>query len=305
MDIENLISAAQANVAAGQSIQQVAQDVVRQAPHIHAIELITILKATVALEKAASVVSFSLDSVDPIVADAIYYAKIAVAALPQTTPSELAVALKDPQNFPQLTALQMGEVLKADGIFPQIKMQQMQDALAAAHYSPAEVSVAVAQLFPQPASYRRLGPMGAQGQMPFDDNALATTQPLTQLIIRHGNIVDSIQAFYGTPPVGTSVHGGTGGGPTILSLSDDPIIEISGFTGYWFGADYILQLTIKTRSQVYGPFGDMAYANGPKTPFALTAQDNEQIVGFFGSAAYGNNGQSVFLGSLGVIIKSR
>jgi hypothetical protein len=274
-------------------------------PQIHAAELIRVLKETMASKRAASAVSFAIDSVDPIVADAIYYAEIALIVLPKTTPSELALALKDPQNFPQLTALQMGQVLKADGVFPQITAQQMQDALIAAHYLPAEVSATIVQLFPQPISYRRLGPAGATGQMPFDDTALATTQPLTQLIVRWGNIVDSIQVFYGTPPIGTSVYGGLGGGPTTLSLGDDPITEISGFTGYWFGANYVLQLTIRTRSNVvYGPFGDMSYANGAKTPFTLKAEANEQIVGFFGSATYGDNGKSVFLGSLGAIAKS-
>jgi hypothetical protein len=291
----------QANLAAGQSLNHAAKAIVKQAPHIHVAELITVLKES---KGELDMVSFSVDSEDPIVRDAIFYAKIAVAALPETTAAQLAVALKDPRNFPQLTALQMGEVLKAEGVFPQITAQQMQEALVAAQYSAADASAAVAQLFPKPTSYRRLGPVGASGQMPFDDNAQATTQPLNQLIVRHGNIIDSIQAFYGSPSVGTPVHGGNGGGPTPVPLSGDPIIEVSGYTGYWFGADYVLQITIKTRSRTYGPFGNMDYASGVKTPFAMTAQANEEIVGFFGSAAYGNNGQSVFLGSLGVIIKA-
>lgn len=311
MNTEDLISMAQAKVAAGHSIGQIAREIVQEAPKIHVAKLVTVLKATVPIPNNAAALSFSLDSVDPIVADAIYYAQAIVFALPQTTPAEVAAALKDPQNFPQLTALQMGEVLKADGVFPNITKADMQTALSTAQYSSDDVTNAVSTLFPAPASYRRLGPMGMSGQMPFDDNNLATTQPLTQLIVRHGNIIDSLQAFYGTPPVGTAVHGGEGGGPTQvppsgnpLTLDKDPIIEISGFTGNWFGADYVLQITIKTKATSYGPFGDMQYSYGPKTPFAMTAQANEQIVGFFGSAAYGNNGQSVFLGSLGVIIKT-
>jgi hypothetical protein len=309
MNTENHISLAHTNFEAGHSIERIAQEIVRRDPDIHAVELITILKTTFASKRRdtheASMLSFGMDSVDPIVTDAIYYASITMTALPQTTPSELAVALKDPQNFPQLTALQMGEVLKAEGVFPGITAQQTQDALNAAQYAPADVSAAVNQLFPQPVQYRRIGPFGAAGQMPFDDNDLATTQPLTQLIVRCGNIIDGIQAFYGDSLVATPIHGGSGGGQNTLPLSDDPIIEVSGFTGYWFGANYVLQLTIKTRSQTYNPFGDMAYANGEKTPFTLKAEVNEEIVGFFGTATYGNNGQSIFLGSLGAIVKSQ
>lgn len=114
----------------------------------------------------------------------------------------------------------MGQVLKATGVFPTITAQQMQDALTTAQtYSPTGcLTAAIAQLFPQPTtSYRRLGPAGATGQMPFDDNSEATGgQPLTQLNIRHGNIIDHIQAYYGTPPVAAAAHGGGGGGATVV-----------------------------------------------------------------------------------------
>lgn len=299
MDNEHLIAAARTELDAGHHIDHVARNIVSQAPHIEATQLITVLKAAASQDMNA--VAFTAG--DP-VADAIYYASIAIAALPDTTPSELAIALKDPQNFPNLTALQMGQVLKANGVFPAITTQQMQVALTAAAYSPTDIATAIAQLYPQSTSYRRLGPAGTAGQMPFDDNAVATGgQPLTQLNIRHGNIIDHIQAYYGTPPVAAPVHGGEGGGPTVIPLTNDPIIEVSGYTGYWFGANYVLQLTIKTKTKAYDPLGDMAYAQSP-TPFSFRVEPNEQIVGFFGSATYGNNGQSVFLGSLGVIVKT-
>lgn len=88
-----------------------------------------------------------------------------------------------------------------------------------------------------------------------------------------------------------------------LCLTNDPIVAVSGYTGYWFGGSYVLQITIRTKSNVFGPYGDMAYAQS-STPFSFQVEANEQIVGFFGSATYGNNGQSVFLGSLGVIVKT-
>lgn len=297
---EHLIELARVDIEAGHRIDQVARHIVAQSPLIEAKQLIAVLKA--AASQDVSAVSFAAGDE---VADAIYYAAIAVAALPDTTPSELAIALKDPQNFPNLTALQMGQVLKATGVFPAITAQQMQDALTAAAYSPTDVTAAIAQLFPQPTtSYRRLGPAGATGQMPFDDNSEATGgQPLTQLNIRHGNIIDHIQAYYGTPPVAAAAHGGGGGGATVVNLTNDPIVAVSGYTGYWFGGSYVLQITIRTKSNVFGPYGDMAYAQS-STPFSFQVEANEQIVGFFGSAAYGNNGQSVFLGSLGVIVKT-
>lgn len=297
---EHLIESARVDIEAGHRIEQVAKSIVAQEPQIEAKQLIAVLKA--AASHDVSAVSFAAGDE---VADAIYYAAIAIAALPDTTPSELAVALKDPQNFPNLTALQMGQVLKAAGVFPAITAQQMQDALTAAAYSAPDAAAAVAQLFPQPTtSYRRLGPAGATGQMPFDDNTVATGgQPLTQLNVRHGNIIDHIQAYYGTPPVAAAAHGGGGGGATVVTLANDPIVEVSGYTGYWFGGSYVLQITIRTKSNVFGPYGDMAYAQS-STPFSFQVEPNEQIVGFFGSATYGNNGQSVFLGSLGVIVKT-
>lgn len=297
---EHLIELARVDIEAGHRIDQVAKHIVAQAPQIEATQLIAVLKA--AASHDVSAVSFAAGDE---VADAIYYAAIAVAALPDTTPSELAIALKDPQNFPNLTALQMGQVLKAAGVFPAITAQQMQDALTAAAYSPTDVTTAIAQLFPQPTtSYRRLGLAGATGQMPFDDNDVATGgQPLTQLNIRHGNIIDHIQAYYGTPPVAAPAHGGGGGGATVVPLTNDPVVEVSGYTGYWFGGSYVLQITVRTKSNTFGPYGDMAYAQS-STPFSFQVEPNEQIVGFFGSAAYGNNGQSVFLGSLGVIVKT-
>lgn len=239
--------------------------------------------------------------------DAIYLASLLVAAIPGITPSDVAVALKDPRNYPNLTATQMGEVLKADEVFPSITADAMRTALHVAGYADADIDQAIAQLYPAPpvtVTYRRMGPAGMQGQMPFDDNNLATAgNALTQIIVRHGNIIDSIQAFYGA--TASAVHGGEGGGPKTIPVSaSDPIVEVSGYTGYWFGVNYVLQLTLKTRSgQVSGPYGDMAYSNS-QTPFSFQVGSNEQIVGFFGSATYGDNGRMTLLGSLGVIIQT-
>ena len=250
---------------------------------------------------------------DDTVTDATYLASLLVASIPGVTPLDVANALKDPRNYPSLTAYQLGTVLKAPNVFPDITQQQMQDTLTQVTcsgspcYTSADVQAAINQLYPAPPvepTYRREGPAGRQGQMPFDGTDAANGQTITQLIVRNGNIVDNLQVFYGNPPQATSSHGGTGGGSTTITIpAGDVLTGVSGYTGTWFGGNYVLQLTFTTRNgQTYGPYGNMQYSSG-QTAFNFTVGADEQIVAFFGSATYGNNGKSVFLGSLGVTIR--
>jgi hypothetical protein len=202
--------------------------------------------------------------------------------------------------YPALAAVDAGRLLMAPGVFPGIDANGMTAALTAAAFAPGDVSAAVAQLFPPPVQTTSFPPVGGGG-VPFDDTAaaLANGKPLTRIRIRSGNIVDSIQAFYGDTEL--PAHGGTGGGVTDIVLGPgDGIDSMKGFWGTWFGGTYVLMLVFRTYSgKTYGPFGDMAFA-GSRNPIYFTAPAGQSLLAFTGTVAAGNNGQSQFLGSFGI-----
>jgi hypothetical protein len=153
---------------------------------------------------------------------------------------------------------------------------------------------------------RPVPPVGGGGA-PFDDTAAAVAlgQPLSRIRVRSGNIVDAVQAFYGSAASAFPSHGGTGGGATDVVLDPgDAVTGVSGYWGSWFGGVYVLQLTLATRAgRSYGPFGDRAYA-GPGTAFSFQAAPGESLLAFAGAVGMGNNGQSQYLGSLGVAFQA-
>ena len=136
----------------------------------------------------------------------------------------------------------------------------------------------------------------------FDDTPIigaAGFPPITQLVIRSGEVLDAIQATntgkYTDPgkvpptvPLTYTLeqHGGSGGTASVITIDPkDPINSISGYTGTWFGWNVVLQITLQTQSgKSFGPFGTMANATG-KTPFAFTAPAGQSIVAFSGSTA--------------------
>lgn len=87
---------------------------------------------------------------EDIVQDAIFFANLTVGAIPTSTPTEIAVALKDPRNYPGLTAWQMSEVLHDPTVFPALTAAQLTDALTACGYPAADVTAAVEKMFPRP-----------------------------------------------------------------------------------------------------------------------------------------------------------
>lgn len=227
-------------------------------------------------------------------------------ARPQVTASDLAQALHSSGVYPNLTAYQMGLVLKAPKVFPAITEAETRSALSTVGYAAADIDGAIAQLFPVVHSIRKIGPAGVQA-VAFDDTSAAQglQQSLTVIRVQSGDIVDGIQACYGSARTSLPHHGGSGGTVTEIVLDQgDGIAQISGFYGGWFGGNYILQLTIQTKKgKTYGPFGTMAFET-TRTPFSLVVNANEQVIAFFGSVAPGNNGQSQFLGSLGMTVSS-
>lgn len=240
------------------------------------------------------------------VAAATKLAEALKSARPQVTANDIAQALHSPGVYPNLTAYQMGQVLKDPNVFPALTEAETRGALSTVGYAATDIDSALAQLFPVEHNVRKVGPAGVQATT-FDDTSAAQSlqQPLTVIHVQHGNIVDGIQAFYGSARTALPHHGGNGGTATEIVLDPgDGVTQISGFYGGWFGGNYILQLTIHTKQgKTYGPFGDMQYAT-TRTPFSLAANANEQTIAFFGSVAYGNNGQSQFLGSLGMTVSS-
>jgi|GEM_PF-6955611 len=202
MSLDKALENAAERLSKGESHTEVARSLVQE-HNLNARDLATVLKQTLNKadgsggKKRKKSVAMSVQSSpsDTYVEDATYLASLLVSAIPGVTPTDVATALKDPRNYPNLTAYQMGEVLKSDGVFPSITSTDMQTALLAAGYPSTDVDAAIAELYsvtpPVLVTYRRMGPAGQAGQMPFDDNSYAIAgQPITQLIVRKRIIPD-------------------------------------------------------------------------------------------------------------------
>jgi Glycosyl hydrolases family 18 len=133
------------------------------------------------------------------------------------------------------------------------------------------------------------GPSGASfGDAPIV--GAAGDPPISQLVIRSGEVLDAIQAtnsgtFEGNPVTYTlPQHGGNSGTEaTVVIPEGDAVAEVSGYTGIWFGWNCVLQITITTRNGVvFGPYGNMGNASS-KAPFRFTAPQGQSIVAFSGS----------------------
>jgi len=135
----------------------------------------------------------------------------------------------------------------------------------------------------------------------------AGNPPLTQLVVRSGDVLDAIQAmntgsFQSTPVQYILLqHGGDGGSANTVTIpSGDVVVQASGFTGMWFGWNCVLQITLKTKSgKVFGPFGTMNNASS-KTPFQYNAPTGQSIVAFSGAIVQvplGGGGQTYIIAS--------
>jgi hypothetical protein len=142
----------------------------------------------------------------------------------------------------------------------------------------------------------------------FDDSPIvgaAGSPPISQLVVRSGEVLDAIQAtntgtFAGHPVKYTLPgHGGTGGdAATVVIPQGDGLVEVSGYTGIWSGQACVLQITLTTRGgRVFGPYGTMNGASSP-VPFHFTAPQGQSIVAFSGSTVSG--GATDIIASLGV-----
>jgi len=181
-------------------------------------------------------------------------------------------------------------------------------ALTAAGYPQESIQQTVASLFPQP-TYRQAGPLPASNRgLPFNDTADAQrlNQSITAVNIRSGEIVDAVQALYGAAKTALPQHGGQGGG--VSSIVFDPgerLIRVAGIYGNWYGAIYILQVTLATQTKSYGPYGSMGGSSNP-IPFSFDSQPGEQIIAFSGSIVSGQQADrsiSQFLATIGVTFR--
>ena len=147
----------------------------------------------------------------------------------------------------------------------------------------------------------------------FDDTPIigaAGNPPITQMGIRSGDVLDAIQAtntgsFESTPLEYILLqHGGDGGTlNNVVIPSGDAVVQVSGFTGIWFGWDCVLQITLTTKNgKLFGPYGTMNNASFMEA-FKYTAPANQSIVAFSGEIVQvpeGGGGQTFIIARLGV-----
>jgi hypothetical protein len=135
---------------------------------------------------------------------------------------------------------------------------------------------------------------GGTGGTPFDDITSATgiVVGISSITIRSGSEVDAIQVNYilsdGSIYTGAT-HGGTGGNPTTINLTDDEtIISMQGRSGS--AIDQIIFTTRNTSGtlKVYGPYGGTG-----GSPFVV----NGVVGGFFGRSGSGLDALGFYLTS--------
>lgn len=138
----------------------------------------------------------------------------------------------------------------------------------------------------------------------------AGNTPIVQLVIRSGDVLDSItatnsgDAYPNMPNITLAQHGGNGGNASTVQLaSGDVITQVSGYTGTWFGWNCVLQITLTTQGgKTYGPFGTMNNATS-KTPFTFNAPSGQSIGAFSGTVItvpLAGGGTTEIIGSLAV-----
>ncbi|HEX5753091.1 MAG TPA: hypothetical protein VFZ09_43220 [Archangium sp.] len=144
--------------------------------------------------------------------------------------------------------------------------------------------------------YGPIGPVGGPGASWDNQSAVSGWGPMTSLLVRSGDIIDAIQASYGSNTA--PFEGGPGGNPATIDLTDDAIVSLTGYTGTYFGMEQVAQITFHTaRGKSYGPFGTMANVYNPQ-PYTLAAPAGSAIRSFFGTTVTHSDG-STFIASIG------
>lgn len=113
-------------------------------------------------------------------------------------------------------------------------------------------------------------------------NPVRVVTPITEMAVRYGDVLNSIQTT--NNDLILPQHGGYSGVEEHIELENgDKIVEISGYTGTWFGWNCVLQLTLRTeKGYQYGPYGSMAKSSSQKS-FSIKAPNGQSIVTFRGT----------------------
>ncbi|MBV1856900.1 MAG: hypothetical protein KUG77_00715 [Nannocystaceae bacterium] len=132
-------------------------------------------------------------------------------------------------------------------------------------------------------AYPRLGPEGGRGGQGFDDTrSLNGPAPITQVMVRHGSVVDGLGFGYdGAAPL---YHGGTAGSAVTENLDPkDSIVEVRGSWGQWDGyynAIFNLEIVMKSGRRL-GPYGN-GHGMLSSQAFSLVVPDGERLLALFG-----------------------
>jgi hypothetical protein len=121
---------------------------------------------------------------------------------------------------------------------------------------------------------------GGEGGAAFSDREIPVGARVTEVRVRSGDFIDSIQLVYtlenGEPFEGP-IHGGQGGRPSVFSLDrDEYVIGLSGRYGR-----YIDSLSIITNSRTSAIFG----GRGGNRNFRIMVPEGNQVIGLSGRSA--------------------
>ncbi|KAL5760160.1 hypothetical protein ACOSQ2_018998 [Xanthoceras sorbifolium] len=141
----------------------------------------------------------------------------------------------------------------------------------------------------------KLGSWGGLGGVAWDYNPGSDTA-IIEIVISHGDVVDSVsfKSINHTTGkiVSSGTHGGTGGVPDkiLIDGSGEHLTLISGTIINYFGNVVVESLIFHTNKTKYGPYG---LTNGSAFEIPM---ENGEIVGFFGNAG-------AFLDAIGIYVK--
>ena len=144
--------------------------------------------------------------------------------------------------------------------------------------------------------YGRIGPAGGPGASWDNLPEVADWGAMTGLVIRSGDIIDSIAPVYGARTA--TPHGGNGGTASQVDFTGDPVVALSGVTGNYFGATQVAQLSVTTAGgRILGPFGTLRNVGAPQ-PFDLRAPAGGKINSWFGTTV-SHSGGGLYVAAIG------
>ncbi|KAI5004208.1 hypothetical protein ZWY2020_031451 [Hordeum vulgare] len=140
-----------------------------------------------------------------------------------------------------------------------------------------------------------MGPCGGVGGN-VSDMSMSDVHRIVNVMVRHGNAVDSISVMYErkgkVKAAWTDRWGGEGGNPSSFSLQQDEYLtSVHGHYGQFNGFVVVRSLTFVSNLRSYGPYG-----KEDGVAFELHAGASGKIIGF-----HARSGQ--FLDAIGTYVK--